>query len=68
MWALGDNRFSIRAPEHEQVVDGCVAARQTAIALAERLKYAAAESAPPALGGLPYPDLVSGRAWRETRY
>ena len=57
MWAHGDNRFSIRAPEHEQVVDGCEAARQRAIALAERLKYAAAESAPPALGGLPYPDL-----------
>jgi len=68
MWALGDNRFSVRAPDDEQVVDGYEAARQRAIALAERLKYAAAESAPPALGGLPYPDLVSGRAWRETRY
>jgi hypothetical protein len=44
MWALGDNRFSVRAPEQEQVVDGYEAARQTAIALAERLKYAAAES------------------------
>jgi hypothetical protein len=36
VWALGADRFSVRAPGHEQVVAGYDAAREMAHALAER--------------------------------
>jgi hypothetical protein len=38
MWAPGGDRFSIRAPGHEQVVVGFEAAQQTADKLAEQLE------------------------------
>ena len=37
VWALGAQRFAVKAPEREQLVTGFDAARQTAIALADRL-------------------------------
>jgi hypothetical protein len=36
VWALGSDRFSVRAAEHEQLVVGLDAARQAAHALAEQ--------------------------------
>jgi hypothetical protein len=37
MWALGEDRFRITAPGHEQLVTGYDEAEQAADALAERL-------------------------------
>jgi hypothetical protein len=37
MWALGQDRFRITAPGHEQLVTGYDEAERTADALAERL-------------------------------
>ena len=37
VWALGSERFSVRAPDHEEVVVGFEEVRQTAHAVAERL-------------------------------
>jgi hypothetical protein len=34
---VGDGRFTVKAPEREQLVTGFDAARQTAIALAQQL-------------------------------
>jgi hypothetical protein len=36
VWALGADRFSVRAPQREQIVVGFDAARQTAHALARQ--------------------------------
>jgi hypothetical protein len=38
VWALGEDRFRITAPGHEQLVTGFDEAERTADALAERLK------------------------------
>ena len=38
MWALGSDRFSVRAPAHEQLVVGLEEAQQAAHALARRFK------------------------------
>jgi hypothetical protein len=38
VWALGEDRFRIAAPGHEQIVTGFQDAERTADALAERLK------------------------------
>ena len=38
MWALGEDRFRITAPGHEQLVTGYDEAERAADALAERLK------------------------------
>jgi hypothetical protein len=38
VWALGDDRFAVRAPGHEQIVTGYYEAERTADALAERLE------------------------------
>jgi hypothetical protein len=38
LWALGEDRFSITAPGHEQLVTGFDEAEQAADALAERFK------------------------------
>jgi hypothetical protein len=37
VWALGEDRFAVRAPGHEQLVTGYDEAERTADALAERL-------------------------------
>jgi hypothetical protein len=37
VWAMGADRFSVKAPEREQLVVGFDQARQTAHGLAERL-------------------------------
>ena len=37
VWALGEDRFRITAPGHEQIVTGFERAEKTADALAERL-------------------------------
>jgi hypothetical protein len=37
VWALGEDRFRIKAPMHEQIVTGFEEAEKTADALAERL-------------------------------
>jgi len=37
VWALGEDRFRITAPMHEQIVTGFERAEKTADALAERL-------------------------------
>jgi hypothetical protein len=37
VWALGEDRFRITAPGHEQIVTGYDEAQQAADALAERL-------------------------------
>jgi hypothetical protein len=37
VWALGEDRFRIAAPGHEQLVTGSDEAEQTADAVAERL-------------------------------
>jgi hypothetical protein len=37
VWALGAQRFTVKAPEGEQIVTGFGAARETAIALAQQL-------------------------------
>jgi hypothetical protein len=38
VWALREDRFTVRAPGHEQIVTGLEDAQQAAHALAERLK------------------------------
>jgi hypothetical protein len=38
LWALGEDRFRITAPEHEQLVLGFQEAERTADAVAERLR------------------------------
>jgi hypothetical protein len=38
VWALGEDRFAVRTPGHEQIVTGFEKAEQAAHALAERLK------------------------------
>ena len=38
VWALGEDRFAVRAPGHEQIVTGLEEAQQAADALAERLR------------------------------
>jgi hypothetical protein len=43
--ALGEDRFAVRAPGHEQIVTGYDEAERTADALAERLGWAVAVSA-----------------------
>ena len=35
VWALGEDRFAVRAPGHEQIVTGLEEAQQAADALAE---------------------------------
>jgi hypothetical protein len=37
VWALGGDRFAVRAPGHEQIVSGLDEAQQAADALAEQL-------------------------------
>jgi len=37
VWALGGDRFAVRAPQHEQLVTGFEEAQQAADTLAERL-------------------------------
>jgi hypothetical protein len=37
VWALGEDRFAVRAPGHEQLVTGLEEAQQAAHALAEQL-------------------------------
>jgi hypothetical protein len=37
VWALGSDRFTVNAPDHEQIVVGLDAARQTAHELAYQL-------------------------------
>jgi hypothetical protein len=37
VWALGDDRFAVRGPGHEQIVTGLEEAQQAADVLAERL-------------------------------
>jgi hypothetical protein len=37
VWALGADRFAVRAPDHEQLVVGFDAAQQAVHALAEKL-------------------------------
>jgi len=41
VWALGEDRFRITAPGHEQIVTGFEEAQRTADALAERLEVEA---------------------------
>jgi hypothetical protein len=38
VWALGEDRFAVRAPGHEQIVTGLEEAQHAADALAERLE------------------------------
>jgi hypothetical protein len=38
VWALGEDRFRITAPGHEQIVTGFKKAEQAAVALAAQLK------------------------------
>jgi hypothetical protein len=38
VWALGEDRFAVRAPGHEQLVTGLQEAQRAADALAERLE------------------------------
>jgi hypothetical protein len=38
VWALGEDRFAVRAPGQEQIVTGLEEAQQTAHALAELLR------------------------------
>jgi hypothetical protein len=38
VWALGEDRFAVRAPGHEQIVTGYDEAERAADALAERLR------------------------------
>jgi hypothetical protein len=38
VWALGEDRFAVRASRHEQIVSGLEEAQQAAHALAERLE------------------------------
>jgi hypothetical protein len=38
VWALGEDRFAVRAPGHEQLVAGLEEAQQAARALAQRLR------------------------------
>jgi hypothetical protein len=38
VWALGEDRFRLTAPRHEQLVTGFDEAERTADALAERLR------------------------------
>ena len=37
VWAVGRDRFAVRAPGHEQIVTGLEEAQQAADAMAERL-------------------------------
>jgi hypothetical protein len=37
VWALGGDRFAVRAPRHQQIVTGLEQAQQAADALAQRL-------------------------------